>query len=85
MSEVRQPPSISDLATQPFRRVPAVSKLLGIASAWLGDTDRAFEWLTKAFDARFLNVGWANVSPLYDVFRGDSRFDALIARLRLPR
>jgi hypothetical protein len=49
---------------------------VGIARAYaaLGDKDRAFEWLTKAFDARSTYIEWANVSPLYDVFKGDLRF-----------
>jgi TolB-like protein/Tfp pilus assembly protein PilF len=60
---------------------------LGFARAYaaLGDKDRAFEWLTKAFDAHGAYVEWANVSPMYDVFKGDPRFDALVARLHLPK
>jgi serine/threonine-protein kinase len=59
---------------------------LGMARAYaaLGDKDRAFNWLTKAFDARGAYIEWANVSPMYDVFKGDPRFDALVARLHLP-
>jgi hypothetical protein len=53
--------------------------------AALGDKDRAFQWLTKAFDARVAYVEWANVSPIYDVFKGDPRFDVLVARLHLPK
>ena len=63
---------------------PRDSRNLALAHAWLGDKDRAFEWLTKAFDARATYVEWAKVSPLFDVFRGDPRFDALLARLHLP-
>jgi eukaryotic-like serine/threonine-protein kinase len=54
------------------------------AYALLGDKDRAFEWLTKAFDAHGVYIELANVSPQYDVFKGDPRFDALVARLHLP-
>ena len=59
---------------------------LGFARAYaaLGDKDHAFEWLTKAFDARSAYIEWANVSPMYDVFKGDPRFAALVARLHLP-
>ena len=52
--------------------------------AALGDKDRAFDWLTKAFDARETYIAWAKVSPVYDVFKGDPRFEALVARLHLP-
>ena len=54
------------------------------AYAFLGDKDRAFQWLMKAFDEHGVYIEWANVSPTYDVFRGDPRFDALVARLHLP-
>jgi eukaryotic-like serine/threonine-protein kinase len=59
---------------------------LGMARAYaaLGDKDRAFEWLRKAFDAHGVYIELANVSPMYDVFKGDPRFDALVARLHLP-
>ena len=59
---------------------------LGFARAYgfLGDKDRAFQWLTKAFDARGVYIEWAKQSPTYDVFNGDPRFDALVARLHLP-
>ena len=50
----------------------------------LGDKDLAFEWLTKAFDTHGAYIVMANASPMFDVFKGDPRFDALIARLHLP-
>ena len=69
-------------------RAPQASPFdyLGMARAYaaLGDKDRAFEWLTKAFDARAAYIEMANVSPMFDVFKGDPRFDALVARLHLP-
>ena len=62
------------------------SQYVGFARTYaaLGDKDRAFEWLTKAFDARSAYVEMAHVSPMYDVFKGDPRFAALVARLHLP-
>jgi TolB-like protein/cytochrome c-type biogenesis protein CcmH/NrfG len=54
------------------------------AYAFLGDMDRAFHWLTKAFDEHGVYIEWAKVSPTYDVFRGDPRFETLVARLHLP-
>jgi serine/threonine protein kinase/TolB-like protein/Flp pilus assembly protein TadD len=61
-------PNLRDLATLYFA---------------LGDTDRGFEALTKAFDGRqdLLRV---NVSALFDGVREDARFRGLIARLHLP-
>jgi tetratricopeptide (TPR) repeat protein len=57
---------------------------LAFTYAFLGDKDRAFEWMTKAFDAHHVYAPWAKVSPSYDVLRDDPRLDALIARLHLP-
>ncbi len=50
----------------------------------LGDKDRGFEWLTKAFDQRSGYVPWAKVQPAFDGIRDDPRFKALVARLKLP-
>jgi serine/threonine protein kinase/tetratricopeptide (TPR) repeat protein len=54
-----------------------------IAYFALGDRDRGFEWLTKAFDQRAFYVAWAKVQPAFDGIRDDPRFKALEARLRL--
>ena len=50
----------------------------------LGDKDRGFEWLTRAFDQRAGYVPLANVHPAFDGIRDDPRFKALVARLKLP-
>ena len=56
---------------------------VAIAYFALGDKDRGFEWLTKAFDQRSGYVPWANVQPAFDGIRDDPRFKALVARLKL--
>jgi tetratricopeptide (TPR) repeat protein len=50
----------------------------------LGDKDRGFEWLTKAFDQRAGYISAANINPGLDGVRDDPRFKALVARLGLP-
>ncbi len=57
---------------------------MAIAYFALGDVDRGFEWLTKAFDQRSGYVPWAKVQPAFDEIRSDPRFQALVARLKLP-
>jgi len=51
----------------------------------LGETDRAFEWLDKAIDARDWQVALLNVEPAFDTLRSDRRFAALVERVGLPR
>jgi serine/threonine-protein kinase len=74
-----------DLLARIESAAPA-SQYVGFARTYaaLGDKNRAFEWLTRAFDARSAYIEWANVSPMYDVFKDDARFDVLVARLHLP-
>jgi tetratricopeptide (TPR) repeat protein len=57
---------------------------MAIAYFALGDKDRGFEWLTKAFDQRSAFVYAARVEPRLDGVRDDPRYKALIARLKLP-
>jgi len=47
----------------------------------LGDTDRAFHWLDRAFDARTQALISLGVSPLYDPLRPDPRFANLLQRI----
>jgi serine/threonine-protein kinase len=57
---------------------------VAIAYFALGDKDRGFEWLTRAFDQRSGYIPWAKVQPSFDGIRSDPRFQALVARLKLP-
>jgi hypothetical protein len=49
----------------------------------IGDTDRAFEWLEKAADARDALLCYLKVGPIYDPLRGDPRYADLLNRLGL--
>jgi tetratricopeptide (TPR) repeat protein len=96
--EFRETPKIADVYARLGRREDALRVLNGlvkrrevvdlqvmaIAYFTLGDKDRGFEWLTKAFDQRSGFISMANVSPAFDDIRDDPRFKALVARLKLP-
>ncbi len=57
---------------------------VAFALAYIGvGDDRAFEWLHKAIDARDPLVTHLPSMPLYDVIRGDPRFQPLLARMHL--
>jgi len=46
-----------------------------------GDTDGAFQWLEKAYDAGWRGWPQGSWSPLLDPLRGDPRFTRLMARI----
>jgi tetratricopeptide (TPR) repeat protein len=62
----------------------ADSRTIALIYFALGDKDRGFEWFTKAFDQRHPLVRFAKFDPIYDSVRSDPRFQALVARLKIP-
>ena len=65
------------------RAEPPNELSLALAYFALGDKDRCFEWLNKSVDDR-QNVMFWKVDPKLDPVRSDPRFQALIARLKVP-
>lgn len=51
----------------------------------LGDRDRGFEWLEKAYVERSNGIAYLAVDPLWDTVRGDPRFQDFLRRARLPQ
>ncbi|HEY7284535.1 MAG TPA: protein kinase [Vicinamibacterales bacterium] len=51
---------------------------------WLGDADRAMEWLQKAYDERSFAMVYLKVHPGYDALRQDPRFLEMLRRLKFP-
>jgi hypothetical protein len=51
--------------------------------AALGRGDQAFEWFERSHDDRNGYLPPLAVDPFYDPFRGDPRFQALLARMHL--
>ncbi len=49
-----------------------------------GETERAMEWLERAYEARDPLIPYITVAPMNDPLRSDPRFQALIRRLKLP-
>jgi serine/threonine protein kinase len=52
--------------------------------ARLGEKDRAFEWLEKAFQERPPFLLYLKIHPLFEDLRGDPRFGALVKRVGIP-
>jgi hypothetical protein len=57
---------------------------MGSAYAAIGDADRAFQWLEKAYEAHDTFLPWLKVDPELDELRGDPRFDDLVRRIGIP-
>ena len=57
-----------------------------IALVYIGieDTERAFEWLEKAFAERSMRPDFMPYDPVYDSLRSDPRFQDLLRRAGLP-
>jgi hypothetical protein len=52
--------------------------------ARLGDKDKAFEWLEKAYLQRDFQLGRLKVWPVVDNLRSDPRYADLLRRIGLP-
>jgi len=57
---------------------------IAVVHIGLGDKDRAFEWLEKAYDERFPALAFLKVEPIFDPLRDDPRFQDLVRRMNFP-
>jgi hypothetical protein len=53
--------------------------------AGLGDRDKAFEWLDRAYDVKDVHLMFLTVDSKWDPYRSDPRFAALLARCDFMR
>ncbi len=64
-----------------------VGESLPVEIAWvygaLGDVDRAFEYLERAYEADPFSLRFVNVDPMADPLRDDPRFAELLRKLEL--
>ena len=75
---------VSDLlAMSTTRHTSAYS--IAVAYIGLEDTERAFEWLEKAFVDRSMRPDFMPYDPIYDFLRSDPRFTNLLRRAGLPQ
>jgi len=56
---------------------------LGRYCAAAGEKNLAFDWLTKAWNARQKDLLWINVDPKYDTLRSDPRYEKLVKLMGL--
>jgi TolB-like protein/DNA-binding winged helix-turn-helix (wHTH) protein/Tfp pilus assembly protein PilF len=56
---------------------------LAVAYGYLGDKNRAFEWLDKAYQEHSSWMAELKINPMNDPLRSDPRFEALVKRVNL--
>jgi TolB-like protein/cytochrome c-type biogenesis protein CcmH/NrfG len=56
--------------------------LVAVAYIALGDRDRAFDWLERAYDERSNLMMYFAIHPLFDSVRDDTRYTSLESRIR---
>jgi eukaryotic-like serine/threonine-protein kinase len=57
------------------------SYFIAVIYLGLGDLDRTFEWLEKAYEERSGFMAFINVEPMLDALRSDPRFKALAEKI----
>jgi len=62
----------------------APPEVLAYIYAILGEKDRAFAWLNKAYEQRRYPMPYLKTDPNWDDIRSDPRFADLVQRMRLP-
>jgi TolB-like protein/Tfp pilus assembly protein PilF/tRNA A-37 threonylcarbamoyl transferase component Bud32 len=71
--------------TEMSKRGEVNAYAFAIVYTGMGDKDRAFVWLDKAYDERSSDLPWIKADPRMDPLRSDARYKELLLRLGLPR
>jgi serine/threonine protein kinase/TolB-like protein/Flp pilus assembly protein TadD len=58
---------------------------VGDVYAWLGDNDKAFEWLDRAYEQRDSGLNGVQYDPLLAHLHDDPRYQTLLGKLQLSR
>ena len=74
---------IRELETK-FENKTADAKDIAVVYTGLGDKDKAFEWLEKAFAYRSFHLTTLNIEPLFDPLHDDPRWSDLKRRVGIP-
>ena len=56
---------------------------IAVSYLGLGDRDKAFRWLEKAYENHDAGLMWLKIDPVFDELRTDPRFLDLLVRVRL--
>lgn len=73
-----------ELANEQAQQRPAGTLRMARIYTELGDRDRAFEWLEKAYGERHSLLVFLKVNPMFEALHSDPRFANLVQRIGLP-
>jgi DNA-binding winged helix-turn-helix (wHTH) protein/TolB-like protein/Flp pilus assembly protein TadD len=59
--------------------------IIAVIYSGLGENDRAFEWLEKAYEGHDFLLVFLKTEPMFDNLRADPRFTELLRRVNLPQ
>jgi len=77
--------ALSELLRESVNTYPWWPTGVAMVYAYRGETDRAFEWLEKAYKIRDPDILlWARYDPMFVSLHQDPRFAALVRRMNLP-
>jgi tetratricopeptide (TPR) repeat protein len=73
-----------DQAVKDWKPDGRSSFFIAAAEARLGEKDKAFEWLERAFEERAGLLIYLKIHPMFDDLREDPRFEVLLSRIGIP-
>ena len=57
---------------------------LAVIYAGLGDADKVFYWLEKAYEQRHPYIQWLRIQTYFNAYKNDPRYVSLVQRMNLP-
>jgi tetratricopeptide (TPR) repeat protein len=57
---------------------------IAVIYAGLGDADKVFYWLEKAYEKRHPYIQWMKTHIYLDAYKNDPRYESLVHRMNLP-
>jgi eukaryotic-like serine/threonine-protein kinase len=84
VGELGKARELLDQAEKDWKPDGRSSFFIAAAEARLGDKDKAFAWLERAFEERVGLLIYLKVHPMFDELRTDPRFEALAGRIGIP-
>ena len=66
------------------KNLPWNTWCLAVIYAGLGDADKVFYWLEKAYEQRHPYIQWTRTFTYFDAYKNDPRYLSLVQRMNLP-